>query len=92
MHIRGGQSKKFSGNPKISLHLHCTKISAHFRLRNLYMKIKYPETMQKEVRITSGDPRNINLTIFDAKTIMNIISVLFGPKNITFGIILTQKY
>ena len=56
-HIRlrgGGQSKKFSGNPKVSLQLHCNpKISAHFILRNLYMNMKYPETMQIEVRIAS---------------------------------------
>ena len=86
----GGQSKKFSGNPKVSLQLHCNpKISAHFILGNLYMNIKYPETMQIEMRIASGEPRNISLTIFDAKNIMNIISVLFEPKNITFGNILT---
>ena len=31
------------------------------------MNIKYPETMQIEMRIASGEPRNISLTIFDAK-------------------------
>ena len=35
IHIRGGQSKKFSGNPKISFQLHCNpKISPHLMLRN----------------------------------------------------------
>ena len=29
---------------------------------------------------------------FMSKNIMNIFSVLYGPKNITFGNILTQKY
>ena len=39
----GDQSKKFAGNPKISLQLHCNpKISAHLILRNLYMSIEYP--------------------------------------------------
>ena len=78
--IRGGQSKKFSGNPKISLHLHChPKISARFTLGNLCMNIEYPEIMQIEVRIAASEHRNISSTIF-------------GPKNITFGNILTQKY
>ena len=55
------QSKKFSGNPKMSLQLHCNQeISAHFMLRNLYMNIKHPETMQIEVRIASSEPRNIS--------------------------------
>ena len=52
-HIRirgGGQSKKFSGNPKISLQHHCNpKISANFILRNLYMNIK----LQTKVKIVS---------------------------------------
>ena len=48
----GGQSKKFSGNPKVSLQHHCNaKISANFILKNLYMNIKYPETMQTKVKI-----------------------------------------
>ena len=59
--IRGGQSKKFSRNPKISLQLHCNpKISAHFLHINLYMNVKYPKTMQIEVRIASSEPRNIS--------------------------------
>ena len=59
--IRGGQSKKFSGNPKISLQLHFNpKASAQFILTNLYMNIKYPETMQVKVRIASSKPRNIS--------------------------------
>ena len=56
----GGQSKKFSGNPKISLQLQCNpKISAHFIYinGNLYKNIKYPQTMQIEVRIASIEPR-----------------------------------
>ena len=63
-----GQSKKFSGNPKISLQLHFNpKISANFILRNLYMNIKYPETMQVKVRIASSEPRNISYTMFGVK-------------------------
>ena len=42
--------------------------------------------------IASSEPRNISLTIFDAKNIMNIISVLFEPKKYHFDNILTQKY
>ena len=56
------------------------------------MNIKYPETMQKEVRIASSEPRNISSTTFYAKNIMNIISDLLGPQNITFDNILTRKY
>ena len=64
----GVQSKKFSGNSKISLQLHFNqKISAHFILRNLYMNIKYPETMQVKVRIASSEPRNISYTMFGVK-------------------------
>ena len=63
-----GQSKKFSGNPKISLQLQCNpKISAHFIYINLYMNITYPQTMQIEVRIASIEPRNIHMTIFGIK-------------------------
>ena len=66
--IRGGQSKKFSGNPKISLQLQCNpKISAHFTYINLYMNIKYPQAMQIEVRIASIEHRNINITMFGIK-------------------------
>ena len=65
---RGGQSKKFSGNPKISLQIYCNpKISAHFIHINLYMNIKYPQTMQIEVRIASIEPRNIIITMFGIK-------------------------
>ena len=68
IHTGGRQSKKFSSNPKISLQLHCNpKISAHFILRNPYMNIKYPETMQIGVRIASSEPRNINITMFGVK-------------------------
>ena len=65
----GGQSKKSSCNPKISLHqLHCNpKISAHCKLKNLYMNIKYPETMQIRVRIASSEPRNFESIIFNVK-------------------------
>ena len=64
----GGQSKKFSGNPKISLQLQCNpNISAHFIYINLYMNIEYPQTMQIEVRIASIEPRNINITMFGIK-------------------------
>ena len=67
----GGQSKTFSGNPKISLQLQFNpKISAHFILRKPYMNIKYPETMQVKVRIAFSEPRNISYTIFDVKNIM----------------------
>ena len=54
--------------------------------------MKYPETMQVKVRIASSEPRNISYTMFGVKNIMKIVLVLFGPKNITFGNILTQKY
>ena len=88
----GDQSKKFSGNPKILLQLLWDpKLLAHFKFRNLYLNIKHPGTMQMEVRIASSEPRNINSTIFDVKNIMNIISVLFGPKKITFSNILTKN-
>ena len=50
------------------------------------------EATQIKVRIACREPRNINVIPFDAKNIMNIISVLFGPKNIIFGNILYQKY
>ena len=50
------------------------------------------EAMQIKVRIACKEPRNISLTIFDAKNIMGIISVLFGPNNITSGNAQTQKY
>ena len=96
---QGGHSpythtKKFSGNAKVSLQLHnCNpKVSAHFILRNLYISIKYPKTMQLEVRIASSEPRSISYTMFGVKNIMNIVLVLFGLKNITFGNILTQRY
>ena len=56
------------------------------------MQLHKHETMQTKVRICSEQPRNISLTLFDAKNIMNIISVLLGPKNMNFGSILTQKY
>ena len=57
----GGQSKKFSCNPRMSLRLHCNpKISAHFIHINLFMNMEYPETMQIEVRIASSEPRNIS--------------------------------
>ena len=91
-HMGGGQSKKFSGNLKILLQLHCNpKISAHLILRNLYMNIKYLETMQIEVRIASSEPRNISIMMFGVKNIMNMVSVLFGPKNIAFGNNLTKN-
>ena len=70
-----GQSKKLSGNPKILLQLHRNpKISAH--------NIKYPETMQIEVRIASSKHRNISSTILDVKTY----------NELNFNFILTQKY
>ena len=69
------------------------KISAHFILRILYVNMKYPETIQIEVRITSCEPRNISSTIFHVKRYdeLNIISVLFGPKSVTFGNIRTKN-
>ena len=52
----------------MSLQLHCNpKISAHFIIRNLYMNIEYPETMQIEIKIMSSEPRNISSTNFDVK-------------------------
>ena len=91
--IRGGQSKKFSGNPKISLQLHFNpKISAHSIITNLYMNIKYPETMQVKARLPLANPEISVTRCFVSKNIMKIVLLLFGPKNITFGNILTQKY
>ena len=85
-HIRirgGGQSKKFSGNPKISVQLHFNpKISAHFILRNMYMNKKKPETMQVKVRIASNEPRNISYTMFGVKKYHED----------SFSFIWTQKY
>ena len=79
----GGQSKKFSGNPKISPQLHFNpKISAQFVLRNLYMNMKYPETMQVKVRIASSEPRNISDTMFGVKKYHED----------SFSFIWTQKY
>ena len=79
----GGQSKKFSGNPKIPLQHNCDpKISAHFILKNLYMNIKYRETMQTKVRIASSEPRNIILTMCGVKKYHED----------GFSFILTQKY
>ena len=60
---REGQSKKFSGNAKRSLQLQCNPEISAF----LYMNIKYPQTMQIEVRIASIEPRNINITMFGIK-------------------------
>ena len=89
----GGQSQKFSGNPKISLQLQCNpKISAHVIYINLYMNIEYPQTMQIEVRIASIEHRNIDITMFGIKKYHQHSFSFFGPKNITFGNILTQKY
>ena len=92
-HTGGGQSQKFSGNPKISLQLQCNpKISAHVIYINLYMNIEYPQTMQIEVRIASIEHRNIDITMFGIKKYHQHSFSFFGPKNITFGNILTQKY
>ena len=79
----GGQSKKFSGNPKISLQLQCNpNISAHFIYINLYMDIKYSQTMQIEVRIASIECRNINITMYSIKK--------YHEHSFTF--LWTQKY
>ena len=81
--IRGGHSKEISGNLKISLQLHCSpKISAHFILRYLCMNRKYPEIMQIEVRIASGEPRIISSTMFGVKK----------HHEHSFSFIWTQKY
>ena len=89
----GGQFKKFLDDSDTSLHPYCNpKISAHFILRNLYMNIKYPETMRIDVRIASSEPRNISSTIFGDKNIMNLILIFFGPKSITFSKYSNPKY
>ena len=36
--------------------------------------------------------QNPEIAIFDAKKCLNILSALFGPKNITFGNIIIQRY
>ena len=85
----GGHSRNFQAARKYLFSFIATQ-KAHFILRKLYMDIKYSETVQTEVRIASSEPRNICSTIFDVTNIM--VSVLFGPRNITFGKILTQKH
>ena len=39
----------------------------------MFQFIIHPETIQIEVRIASGEPNNISLTILDNKNIINII-------------------
>ena len=48
--------------------------------------------MQIEATNASNKPRNISLIIPDAKKYKKNNFSLFGPKNITFGNILTHKY
>ena len=54
--------------------------------------MKYLEAMQIEVTNASNKPKNISLTIFDTEKYQTNNFSLFGPKNIPFGNILTQKY
>ena len=89
---QGVSPRNFQATQKYHFSFLQTKLSAHFILRNLYMNTKYPETMQIKVRIASSEHINISSTTFDVKKYHDIISILFGPKNITFGSILTQKY
>ena len=60
--------------------------------RNLCINMICHETMQIKVRIASKEPRNISLILSIPRNVMNMISVLFGPKNIAFTNTLTQKY
>ena len=88
----GGSVQEIFRQPKISLQLHCNpKISAHFTLRKLCMNIKYPETMQIEVRIASKH-RNIISTIFDLKKYHELNFNSIWTQKYHFGNILTQKY
>ena len=48
--------------------------------------------MHIEVSFASKEPKNISITIFDANKYHGQNFSLFGPKNITFSNILTQKY
>ena len=48
--------------------------------------------MQIEVTNASNKSRNISLTIFDAEKYKKNNFNLFGPNNITFSNMLTQKY
>ena len=58
------------------------KILAQFIIGNLFTNMKFPETMQIECQFNN----------IWCKKYPNIISILFGPNNITFGNILTQKF
>ena len=53
-----------------------------YQCRNMYINMKFPETMQIEVRIASGEPKHISSTIFDFKN--------YYEHNFRF--ILTKKY
>ena len=54
--------------------------------------IKYPETMQREVRIASSKPRNISITVFGVKNIRNMVLILIGPKKYHFWQYTDLKY
>ena len=60
--------------------------------KNLHMNIKYPETCKKRSELPLVNPEISVHQSLMSKNIINIISILFGPKNITLGNRLTQKY
>ena len=62
----GGSIQEIFMQPKkiTSASLQPKNISSFYIYINLYMNIKYPQTMQIEVRIASIEPRNINITMF----------------------------
>ena len=49
-------------------------------------------TMQIKVRIACKEPRNISVTMSGAKEYYEHNFILFGPKNITSGNVLSQTY
>ena len=51
------------------------------------MNIKYLETMQIQVRIASGQHRNISLTMFGIKNIMNIVVFVVVDSLLSFVVI-----
>ena len=55
------------------------------------MNIKYPETLEIEIRIASSEHRNISSTIFDVKKYHELNFNFFWTQKYHFGNIVTQK-
>ena len=61
-HTGGVSPRNFHATQKYHFSFTATqKISAHFIHINLYVNMKYPETMQIEVRIASSEPIEISV-------------------------------